>query len=473
MNITNFVKPIFAWAFNGETADGYIEEIVATHIAGIKQPLVEEFKRIEFNKIYKKIRNPSKEEGIKKKVTARYDRGGYKRILPQVSREILSNKSTEDLGAYKRYADAEVGIGFVVGESQGVMKYCPLIPHYSDAAIKDLYHILEGVSYQGNGLESKIEAPALTKDDKKRFNQIKEEIKAQNKERDINYAVQLQIEANSVKEANELVEKYVSFIKNKAEVKLYLRPSSTEGGKFRAVYWLQITDPIDYNLQPDFSEQSNGGLMDICLNEIVKRKCSKKPGRDPHKVKEKFCKAYRVNYLFWKIRTPASILKSGERKKLMEALRMESLAWIYTNLVGNVMRDVSDSKKPVAYTIDGNPFSSIIVNSLEHKCRIRILPWYESLKENMPNEEFFESGKDYEDKMEWAIREEWTKKWGSYVNSRGYLGTQVMIVRYKNPRKEADAAVREKILMEKNQALSYSLLSSWFGQQMHSQARKK
>ncbi len=472
MTVSELVVPKLGWAKREEKNDGTTEEIIGIHFLRPTDELIRRIKKEKFNQIYKKIRNPDKKENIENKVDRIYDKGRYNPEIPEIAGLTLHQESNEEIAAHKRYSskDKNAGIGFIMNSCRGAMRYDSFISQLPKTGLEDILSEINGFTYRKEFEDEDEEEATIDKQKSKRkiskkelqllerkLNRIYREIDKQDKKYTFNFAIRLQIEANNWDSANKIVEEYTSFIKDKAIVESELKPVRCDDkDKIRAVYLLHVKDPKTYDISDSVVENANG-LMDMQINEIVKKKHNEKPGKEEEKIKEKLSNKYQVKY-WWKFWNLPTILRARARGKLMDNVKMGVLGWIYNGMAEKIIEKTA-SEDFYYNEVGGSPYSSMSFFGSDVKGVVKILPWHSSLKDEMPNWEWLEVGKEYKSELESDLEEEGTEKWIDYLNKQGYLGTQVIGIRYK------EIEDRNKVLKD------YSLLPSLFKTESKTKSR--
>lgn len=453
MKIADYVDSKIAWAIRKNRVDGYIEEVIGIHLLRQKDALAKKIRDKEFERIYKNIRNPEREKILEEKVKNKYNRGGFNKKIPEIARSVLHQKSCEEAMKYITSSSNEhrEGICLELGECRAAEMYDSFLPYPTrlEGIFKMIRTEEEQLFYEKKEEQNQKE-PKKLEDIKekekiarkkememhKQLVEIKKEIRKQNKEYTLNFAVRFLVEADRLETANRIVEQYVSFIKDKAEVSLDTKKTQEVSGenKVRVTYIYHVKKPLTYNVSDEFSE-TGLGLMDIALNEIVRRKLKEKPGLDKDKVKKKLSDIYKVSY--WKkFRTFKSLITTRKRKKLYEIVRELCREWIHDKIAEEVMKKTTDSADPftrIDYSeINGSPYSSIIFSGPGYRTRAKILSWYPTLRHNLPTMEVFDWGEEAISETEKILEMEETEKWLYRMNKIKPLGTYILAIRYKS-----------------------------------------
>ena len=264
-------------------------------------------------------------------------------------------------------------------------------------------------------------------------------------------ALQLKIEANDLNLANQIAEEYTSFIRKKAKIELAHKKRISYKNKVRVIYTYHITDSLSYDVSKSMGSKLS--LMDEQLDKIVEREYIDKPKRDKNEIKKKLCDIYQKKYWGALLSLP-SLLKTEARNKLMKDIKMGVLAWIYSEISERIIKRTAQNEDFSYNEISGNPYSAIVFSnsssSSKAKTRIKILPWYYSLKDEKPDWGWLEIGEENKSELEEELEKKGTEEWLEYLSRQDYIGTQVIGLKYKN------LEDRNKILK------NYSLLPQLF-----------
>lgn len=454
MKIADYVDSKIAWAVRKNCVDGYIEEVIGIHLLRQKDPLAEKIKREEFERRYKNIRNPERKEALEEKVERKYNRGRFNRKIPEIARSILHQLSCEETAEYIISSSNErrEGIFFKLGNCRATMMYDLFLPYpiklesiFKMIRTKEeqLFYEKKEEQKEENQKPKKIsekerkEKEKIARKEKRemrrRLVEIKKEIEKQNEEYALNFAIRFLIETDKLETANKIAEQYISFIKDKTNINLDTKKTQEVNGengenRVRVMYIYHVKSPLTYDVSDEFSKIGQG-LMDIAVNELVKRKLKKKPGLNEDKVKKKLNNLYKVHY--WKdFRTLKSLFTTRKRKNLYETIRELCREWIHDKIAEEVMK--KSIHGGVDYSeINGSPYSSIIFSGSGYRARVKILSRYPTLRHNLPKMEVFDWGEEAISETEKNLEREGTERWLHSMNKIKPFGTYILAMRYK------------------------------------------
>jgi len=425
---------MLGWAKRKKRRDGSIEEIIGIHFLRPKEELISRLKKQKVEEIYKKIRNPDMRERIEDRVDRRYNKGKYQSDIFEFSRSILHKESRDELGDKKIYYsdDRRAGIAFLNNSCQGSMKYDALIPEFPKTGLEDIFKEIDGTYREAysddEDSEDQIKPPKkLSKKErrnlKKKVDKIFSEIDRQDKKYTFNFAVRLLIETDTWDSANNLVEEYTSFINDKLKMDLVAqRCINEEENKIRVLYLFHITEPKIHELEKN-------SIMNEQIDKIVKRELMKKPGKGEDKIRKKISGIYQKKY-WGDFSSLPTLFNTAKRNRLMKDIKMGVLEKIYIGIAERIIK--RSKNKDFSYNeISGNPYSSIIFTGPKIKGAVRILPYYSSLKDEMPNWEWLDLNKEHKSELERSLEDRGTYEWLKYLERQNYLGTQVIGIKYK------------------------------------------